>query len=153
MPRGYAGRCSHISALQPSFSHRHLALLASHCRGRTCLDSERAERITALLQQNLDWQYLIQTALNHGVMPLLYWQLNKICPEALPNEVANDLRQHFHTNAWHNIILSRELLRLLSLFETHGIPAIPYKGPALAASAYGNLSLRQFCDLDVLLHK
>ena len=42
---------------------------------------------------------------------------------------------------------------LRKAFETHGIPAIPYKGPALAASAYGNLSLRQFCDLDVLLHK
>src|SRR5262249_22989147 len=31
------------------------------------------------------------------------------------------------------------------------IPAVPFKGPALAASAYGNLALREFADLDILL--
>jgi len=42
---------------------------------------------------------------------------------------------------------------LLKLFEAHGIQAVPYKGPALGAAAYGNLSLRQFRDLDILVRK
>jgi hypothetical protein len=39
------------------------------------------------------------------------------------------------------------------LFETHQIPAISFKGPVLAASVYGSLALRQFLDLDILIHK
>jgi hypothetical protein len=39
------------------------------------------------------------------------------------------------------------------MFESNGIPAIPYKGPALAGSVYGDLALRQFSDLDILVQK
>ncbi len=40
---------------------------------------------------------------------------------------------------------------ILSLLENNGIAAIPYKGPALAASVYGDLALRQFADLDIMV--
>jgi len=49
--------------------------------------------------------------------------------------------------------LTGELLNLLTLFETHQIPAIAFKGPVLAASVYGSLAFRQFLDLDILIHK
>jgi len=52
-----------------------------------------------------------------------------------------------------NRFRSSELLKLLSLLEAHGIPAIPYKGPIMAASVYGDLALRQFSDLDILAHE
>ena len=42
---------------------------------------------------------------------------------------------------------------MLNLFHTHQVSAISYKGPALAASAYGDLSLRQFVDLDLIVRK
>jgi hypothetical protein len=38
-------------------------------------------------------------------------------------------------------------------FEAHGIAVIPYKGPVLAACAYGNLALREFNDLDILVRR
>ena len=47
--------------------------------------------------------------------------------------------------------LSAELLRLLDLFERHAIPALPFKGPALAFALYGDVAMREYCDLDVLL--
>jgi hypothetical protein len=46
-----------------------------------------------------------------------------------------------------------ELRRILALFADSGIPAIAYKGPSLAVSVYGNLALRRFADLDLLLSK
>ncbi len=53
-----------------------------------------------------------------------------------------------------NLRMTGELVRLLNLFEDHGIVAIPYKGPTLAALAYGNLALREFEDPgDLLLHE
>jgi hypothetical protein len=49
------------------------------------------------------------------------------------------------------LLVTEELLKLLTLFEAHALPAIPYKGPVIAAFVYGNLSLRQFADLDILV--
>ncbi len=123
------------------------------CCTRTCMDLERAERTKILLQEDIDWDYLIRTALWHGVMPLLYSNLNATCPEAVPHARLAQLRNYFHTNARRNLFLTGELLKVLNLFEAHAIPAIPYKGPVLAACAYGQLVLRQFCDLDILIHE
>jgi hypothetical protein len=117
------------------------------------MDSERAERVKALLRGDIDWAYLTQTALRHGVMPLLYWSLNTSCPETVPQATLAQLRDHFQANARRNVFLTKELLKLLNLLEVHRIPALPLKGPVLAASAYGNLSLRQFGDLDILAHQ
>jgi hypothetical protein len=117
------------------------------------MDSETAERIKALLQEDIDWDYLLRTALWHGVMPLLYWSLNATCAEAVPQAIMGQLRDYFYNLARRNLFLTRELLKLLNLFATHKIPAIPYKGPVLAALAYGNLAFRYFYDLDILIHR
>src|SRR5882724_4783053 len=123
------------------------------CCTRTCVDAESAERIRTLLREDIDWVYLSGIALLHGTTPLLYRSLHTTCPEAVPKAILDPLQDHFHTNASRNVFLAGELLKLLSLLEAHRIPAIPYKGPVLAASAYGDLTLRQFYDLDILVHK
>lgn len=87
------------------------------------------------------------------MMPLLYWHLNSISPESVPKDILDRLRDHFYTNTRRNLFLTGELLRLLDLLQAHGIQANPLKGPVLAASVYGNLSLRQFCDLDILVQR
>ena len=120
---------------------------------RTDVEAERAERISVLLQQHLDWPLLIQTALQHGVMPLLYQHLRTIGPEAIPTTILQQLREHFHANTGHNLRLTGELLRVLQLLVTHGLPALAYKGPVLAVSVYGNLALRQCSDVDLLVHQ
>jgi hypothetical protein len=86
-------------------------------------------------------------------MPLLYFNLNSTCPDAVPKTTLEQFRGYFHANALNNLFLASELLKLLHLFKDHGIPAIPYKGPVLAASIYDNLTLRQFSDLDILVHE
>lgn len=123
------------------------------CCARTCMDSVRAERIKTLLQEALDWVYLLRTARPHGMLPLLYWSLNTTYPEAVPKATLQQLRHYFYANAGHNLFLTDTLLKLLQLFEMHGIPAVPFKGPTLAALAYGNLALRESGDLDILVHR
>lgn len=123
------------------------------CCARISTDAARAELINPLLQKGIDWQYLIRTAQAHGVIPLLYRSLHSSCPEAVPQNILDQLQRHFHANAFHNLFLFRELLKVLRLFEANGLPVIPFKGPVLAAMAYGDLSLRQFCDLDIIIHK
>ena len=115
--------------------------------------AETATRIRALLGGDVDWEYLLQRAHEHGVASLLYWHLGTACPELVPERAMHRLRCHFQANNLHNLFLTKELLRLLDAFDAHRIPAIPYKGPALAASVYGNLALRQFGDLDILVRR
>src|SRR5215207_3022601 len=120
---------------------------------RSSRDLETAELILALLREEIDWAYILQMALRHRVAPLLYWNLNAICPEDIPEQVLAQLRNHFRANSQRNLLLTGELLRLLRALEAQAVPAVPYKGPALAIDAYGNLAFREFGDLDILVRK
>ncbi len=123
------------------------------CCARSIRSPEIADRIRALVHESIDWQYLLRMAHRHGLAPLIYWHLDAACPEAVPKDDFHHLHEHFRANNLHNLFLTGELLRILNTFESRGIPAVPYKGPALAASIYGNLALREFVDLDILVHR
>jgi hypothetical protein len=69
-----------------------------------------------------------------------------------PPDVTSRLRESFTANSLHNLFLTGELVRLVRQFEETGIPVLAYKGPLLA-TYYENSGLRQFEDLDLLIHK
>lgn len=117
----------------------------------THIDSEKTERIKTIVEQEIDWKYIIQMASYHKLLPLLYHKLNLTCSELVPNDVLTYLQHHFQSNATRNLFLTNELLKLLNIFESQQILAIPIKGAILASSIYGNFGLRQFCDLDILV--
>lgn len=95
---------------------------------------------------------MMETAADHKVMPLIYWSIKSVCPKSLPSDIAAQLNADFKNNTVHNLTLTSELFNILDLFRSNFIPAIPFKGPILASSIYGNVALRQFLDLDILVH-
>ena len=121
------------------------------CCARVDLNSNRVERIRSILGYGIDWAYLLRVAVRHGMRPLLYWHLNATYPEAVPRTVLKQFQDHFHLNLQRNLLRTAKLFGLLNMFKAHGIVAIPYKGPALASSVYGDLAFREFSDLDLLL--
>lgn len=123
------------------------------CCARTSQDPVDSARIQTLLRKGIDWEYVLPLAERHGIAPLLYWNLNATCPDAVPANVMARLRDHFHANGRRNLVLTGELLKILDALEERNVAAIPYKGPVLAAVAYGNLALREFGDLDILVRK
>jgi hypothetical protein len=110
-----------------------------------------ARRIRVLAGSGLNWESLVQQAIRHGVMPLVYRTLLGGCPDLVPAILLQQLRDCFHTNSRRCLLLSGRLVEILRLLDANGIPAIPYKGPVLAASVYGNPVLRQAGDLDILV--
>jgi hypothetical protein len=120
---------------------------------RVHIDQTRAETITLLVAQDLNWERLLKLAQRNGLIPLFFHHLNQICPAAVPPRHFNFLRDYFQKNSAFNLLLSGELLRLLKSFEAGGVSAVAYKGPATARKIYGNISLRQFGDLDVLVRE
>ncbi|MCP4294302.1 MAG: lasso peptide biosynthesis B2 protein, partial [Proteobacteria bacterium] len=120
---------------------------------RSQIVHEETEQIKVLLGKDMDWEYLLGTSLQLGVMPLLYRRLNCTLPEAVPKAFMDELQDYFKANVYRNHFLTDELIKILDLFETHKISVIPYKGPLLAATVYGDLSLRQFSDLDIMVRE
>lgn len=98
----------------------------------------------------LDWERVRSLAARHRLLPLLYWKLQNYSEE-LPPDVSLWMRHEFDLNAARNFALISCLQEILSLFQAQGITALVYKGPALAMEAYGNVLLRSYCDLDLLL--
>jgi hypothetical protein len=123
------------------------------CCSRTQIDSQTRERIGVLLGKQLDWEYLNRVASDSAVLPVFYSALSRLFPSAVPKSSLDSLRNRFRHNVQHNFLLTAELLKLLDALEAHGIKAIPFKGPLLASVAYGDLSLRQFGDLDILVRR
>lgn len=119
---------------------------------RADLNVDREERVRQLVAADLNWDYLIQLADRHGLQPLLYWHLQRTVSAAVPQAALQNLRTAFQRVSALNVFLKHELKRLLSLFAADNVKAIPYKGPALALQLYGNVALRQFSDLDILVH-
>lgn len=118
---------------------------------RTPLAPEQQRRLRELAAARLDWEVLLEAAEGHGLEPLLGWHLAESAAEAVPPAVAERLRARLARHARSNLLLAGELIRILGSFEAHGITGLPYKGPVLAAGLYGNLALREFSDLDILV--
>ncbi|MEX2109525.1 MAG: nucleotidyltransferase family protein [Gemmatimonadaceae bacterium] len=124
--------------------------LLRRCARKT-LDPETTARIRGLVRGPIDWGYLIRLAHAHGMKPLLHWHLNALGLQEVPVDIHQRLRDDFQSNSRRNLFLTGKLLELLQLLRAHSIPAVPYKGPFLAQYLYGNLALRQFVDLDILV--
>jgi len=101
--------------------------------------------------EEVDWTSLVQLAAFHRVAPLLYKSLRNTCPQGVPVSVLSDLEAYVRSASSRGLLLTGELLRLLKRWDAAGVPAIPFKGPALAVRLYGDPALRHFDDLDVLV--
>lgn len=126
-----------------------LLLLAS----RKSLSASNINKIQVITSQVIDWQKLINLAKSHSVIPLVAYNLQQYCIQNLPNNIKNILKTEFRSNAIKNIYLSKELLEIVQLLKDNDINCISFKGASLAASIYGDISLRQFNDIDILIAK
>ena len=118
-----------------------------------CVDPDREIRLESRVREDIDWVWLLALARAHGVTPLIYRSLRAACAGAVPAEVLQELESRFYSNAGRNLFLARQLLEILHLLESRGVAAIPYKGPAFSITAYGDLSSREFGDLDILVRE
>jgi hypothetical protein len=112
--------------------------------------ADAAERIKRLAGNVRDWDSLIKQAREHRVLPMLFSRLADT--GAIPPTAQEILRAEYNRNVVHNLVNAAELISLLKVFDQEGIPAMPYKGVVLAASIYGDLTMRPAGDVDLLIH-
>jgi len=111
------------------------------------------ERLSQILNGPVDWEYLLDLAAFHGIMPLVSHNLvaNGLSPQ-VPQLCLDHLKRGYSHTLYRNVILAHELADVLSTFNQHGIETISLKGAALTDVLYGNPSLRPMADTDILIH-
>lgn len=112
-------------------------------------DSTHKARIQGLLREPIDWHDVLKGASWHGVTPLLAMNLREIA--GVPDQTRTDLSRFERVNAFRSLHLAGQIRQTLVHLQRQGIEAIPWKGPALAFEAYGELTRRSSCDIDFLV--
>ena len=116
---------------------------------RVHANEREREEIREALRQPIDWDEALALATRHGLAALLHRQLGTL--PGVPRRAAAELWARAETLARRNVAMSVELCRVLAALDAAGVEAIPFKGPVLAKEVLGDLALREFGDLDVLL--
>jgi hypothetical protein len=110
-----------------------------------------AAPIRKIIAGGVDWTALTALAELHGVRPLLLRSLKGVCWDAVPEANRTELDRFNRANVQRNLIFTGELFRLLGAFQQAGVPVAAFKGVVLAATVYGDLSMREFTDLDLVV--
>lgn len=121
---------------------------------RTKLSKNNQDEIRKLINNGLDWDYLLQMGEAHGLVPLLYYHLHRIDNEhQIPQPIMERLHNIYYSNLAHNILLSNELNKILNIFQKKRIPVVVLRGLILAQTIYKNIALRSTIDIDLLVQK
>jgi Uncharacterised nucleotidyltransferase len=101
----------------------------------------------------LDWASVLAGARFHGILPLVYLHLSQSSAAPVPARIFSAICDAWRAGAARNMHLAAELIRIIDALQADGIRAVPFKGPTLAALAYGKLSLRESWDLDIFVEQ
>jgi hypothetical protein len=117
------------------------------------LDAGQRAELRRLLRQPLNWDYLLAIAHAHGLSPLLQKHLCTVGGDLVPSHFLSRLKRESVANSQSVLHLIGKQLRVYKLFKEHGLPAALFKGPLLSKMAYGEISLRQAGDIDLLISR
>jgi putative nucleotidyltransferase-like protein len=109
------------------------------------------EEVRAWAQFQLDFDYLFDTARAHGLLPLLQKHAATAAGDLFPNHFLSRLKRESVFNSQNVLRLIARQLAIYKLLKQNQIPVAIFKGPLLAQLAYGDISLRQAGDIDVLI--
>jgi len=104
------------------------------------------------LETEQDWAAVDEIASLHNVAPIVSSMILRHGSGFVPAEVLERSKDSLKRVVRTNLLWLQEWQQLLRTLEEAAIPVISFKGPALALMAYGDLGLREFHDLDLLVH-
>jgi hypothetical protein len=106
--------------------------------------------LRSLISHDLDWDHLLAVAYAHGLLPLLH---KHVATDLVPAQILSRLKRESVANSQNVLHLTGKQLRVYKLFKETNVPVAIFKGPLLAQMAYGEMSLRQAGDIDLLINR
>lgn len=119
--------------------------------GHVLANAARSAEIKRLIDEGIDWTVFARLAVDHGMATMAAHNLSRYAPTTIPADILDALLISTEQTRRGNVALLEELAHVLDALHREGIEAIPFKGPLLALCAYGDLGLRVFRDLDILV--
>lgn len=113
--------------------------------------AELAVEVEPILAKPVAWDFVLRVSRRNAVLQLVATNLLKLESESIPEDVRSEIASRLRQYTDRSMFLTSRAVSILKRFESAGIPILPFKGPFLSIQAYGDLSLRNFCDLDVLV--
>lgn len=114
-------------------------------------DTEKKAAIRQQAVQPLNWELVLQLAVQHGIYQPVYKALSSLSAETVPQWVLRELQQSCHNNAVQAVLKTNELSRLVKRLEENDVRVVALKGQALAQRLYGNIADRPTGDIDLLV--
>jgi hypothetical protein len=99
-----------------------------------------------------DWQPFAKTCEYHQVTSFVFCHLNDPT-NAVPVGLLDYLRTRYFEISARNYRLAKEAVDLTLLLQERDIPVVAFKGPVVAMAAYGDLALRQYQDIDLVIRR
>jgi hypothetical protein len=112
-----------------------------------------ATHVRELIHKGVDWHVLLKLAEQHGVRPILFRSLKSLCWDAVPKDTQLGLDRFNKVNLQNNMLFTGALLRVINSFQQNAIPVAAFKGPIIAEALYGDLSFREFYDVDLVIQE
>jgi hypothetical protein len=112
-----------------------------------------AQNVIHLVESgSVNWPAFLSRVERHYIAPLVHKNLKSINSAGVPAKVLDTLRVRSKLTAFRSEQFAAELVRLARIFDARGIRTIHYKGAVTARELYGSVTLRNFNDLDFLVH-
>jgi Uncharacterised nucleotidyltransferase len=132
----------------PTAEQQLLLSVARHSAG-----SPQQETIRQLARQITDWDSLLRHAAEHGIAALVCQALNDIPASELPAACVARIESDQQRVTRRGLEMTDELLRIVDIIDRLGVQVVPFKGPLLSCGLYGSVALRDWSDLDLLVHR
>ena len=116
--------------------------------------SKKNARLSRILSGDVDWEYLLALSDFQSVTPMIaHLLIRDEYSRYIPAPYLEKLDRFFRDNVNRHVILSNELLKLLSGIRQSGVDVITLKGNVLAEQLYVNPEVRSITDIDLLVHE
>ena len=120
---------------------------------RINLDESKLIQIEMLLNNHLDWDYILEESQKEGVSCLIYRHLYNLKTEDRVWQYLDQLKIEYHRNSIRNTIILEEAKKILNAFNEKKIKTIVLKGIFLGENIYKNIAFRPIGDIDILIKK
>jgi hypothetical protein len=127
--------------------------LLRFCCALCAADGDTARRLVDSRKDSIDWPVLIEVAREYRLEMLLYRAVTSHLTGFVSPAAIAVLHSRYADNQARSLKMTTELRHILDRLASEQIPAIAFKGPVFGAQLYGDVALRIYKDLDVLVRQ